>query len=128
MAKPLTNKKARQLTGTFYILVRDYLPDMGNRYFIAGDEFEVTSPGTFKHELLLALNDRKEEILANLENMEEFDPDFDIIIIPASSWLTLEDLDIKEDINNILFDDENEEGESDEDENVDNEEVNEQSD
>jgi hypothetical protein len=119
MAKPLTNKKARQLTGTFYILVRDYLPDMGNRYFVAGDEFEVTSPGTFKYELLLALNDRKEEILANLENMEEFDPDFDIIIIPASSWLTLEDLDIREDINNILFDDENGEGESDEDETVD---------
>jgi hypothetical protein len=119
MAKPLTNKKARQLTGTFYILVRDYLPDKGNRYFVAGDEFEVTSPGTFKYELLLALNDRKEEILANLENMEEFDPDFDIIIIPASSWLTLEDLDIKEDINNILFDDENWEGESDEDETVD---------
>jgi hypothetical protein len=119
MAKPLTNKKARQLTGTFYILVRDYLPDKGNRYFVAGDEFEVTSPGTFKYELLLALNDRKEEILANLENMEEFYPDYDIIIIPASSWLTLEDLDIREDINNILFDDENGEGESDEDENVD---------
>jgi hypothetical protein len=114
--KPLTDKDAKKLTGTFYVLIRDYLPDMGDRYFVAG-VFEIESPGTFKPELLLALNSLKEEILSNLENMEEFNPDQDIIIIPELSWLTLEDLDMSEDINQILFEeeDDNEGDESDED-------------
>jgi hypothetical protein len=103
MVRPLTKRETSQLVGNFYILIRDYIPYEGDRYFVAG-EFKVTKPGTFQKCLLSALKQFRDEISAHLENTEEFDPNYDIIIIPESSWFTLEKLDLEEDINQLLFD------------------------
>jgi hypothetical protein len=111
------------LTGKFYIVVRNPTPDDDDVYgmFFTVGEFDVEQPGQFENELIAALHDYQDEIYGCIDDLSKFDPARDIYIVPQAYWISLEDL--KYDPVSVFyedeFDDENEEGESDEDENVD---------